>query len=140
MPLYLGNTLIGGTNVSFNATEGGGSGSGEIETCTVTINIQPTDHLKSFSCTCYENGQILPKIILYDNYFGGIKLTDIANGITLNNVICDSAIIVVSEYSMHGLSIDGGITEIFSPPGAGYVLLAPTTAGAHGIINIYDND
>lgn len=107
---------------------GGGSSGGGVETCTVTIT--SFDTLTSYAYTAYENNNLVAK----GSVSGGIT------PLTLNNVVCGSAIFINNSYYMNGTTVGGGVEVAVSMVTLGGIFRAPSTAGSLGTIDIYDND
>ena len=104
------------------------SGGASVETCTVEVT--SFKGIEAYAYTAYENGEIISKGSLYCN----------DTSLTLTNVICGSAIYVNNYYSLNGTRCSGGITETYGMGSLGGIFGAPTSAGAIGTIEIYDDD
>ena len=112
-----------------NALPDAGSGGGSIETCTVTIT-EFSNNIHAYCYTAFENNVLTPKG----------DTSSITSPLTLNNVVCGSAIFVSNGYYMNGVTVGGGV-EIVDPMSyQGATFKAPIVAGASGTIDIYDND
>lgn len=107
----------------------GGSGGASVETCTVTVT--SFQSLAYYAYTAYENGQIVAK---------GSNDFPIVTPLILDNVVCGSAIYINNNYYMNGMTVGGGVTVILHVSVEGAACQAPTTAGAAGTIDLYDND
>ena len=101
---------------------GSSGGVGGIDTCTVIINVYSETNW-SYSCTAYENGQFVPKSC---NFFNGVG----GNTLTLTNVVCGSAIMVLTSRASKAYSTLGDSTMQWIEFGNGNcVFSAPSTAG-----------
>lgn len=106
---------------------------GNVETCTVTINC--FSDITQIVATVLENGVITP--------YGEVSIGGLGyNTCTIENVVCGSAIFFSNDYELNGYTLDGGVEFFYTSGGTkpGAIFRAPLTAGANGIITIYDND
>lgn len=115
------------------AAGGGGAAGGSLDTCTVTFECQDGQSL-GWVYTAVKNGEVVPVC--------EVRASDqTATSATLENVLCGSAIEVVSTLALVGTTCGGGVE--YHATGC-YpnirIFKAPSVAGAIGTIVIYNND
>lgn len=108
-----------------------GSGGASVETCTVQISATGFP-LVGYVATLFDGTEYQASTAYNNNGLGVV---------TLENVVCGSAVMVQVSGTMVGHTVGGGVEIIgYITSLAGRVFRAPTTAGAAGTIAAYYND
>ena len=108
-----------------------GGGGGSLETCTVSIAVIGAYSLQAVVATTVENDSLSQ----YSFTDGGYNLRE---NVTIENVLCGSAICVNHGMAIPGWTISGEGLEVANS-GQGYTILkAPAIAGTSAGITIYD--
>lgn len=115
-----------------SALEGKAGATGaQIDTCTVNFDIfLGTGAGFELSYNVYESNKIVGKCLF----------SSLTSAITIENVVCGSAICICNRYAFNGITVSGGATYVNKTPFGFIACTAPTEANSIGSIIVYDDD
>ena len=112
--------------------DGKASGGGSFETCTVTINVTGVaSSIQWVVATTVENGNVSQYSFMEGDMVETVN-------VTIENVLCGSAIYALPNFYIPGWTISGEGLEVIHGSGRGMVLKAPTIGGTSVSITIYE--